>query len=64
MGCASLSDQAGIRFDVQQAGSRPLSYMIELKRYPAAGADGARPSGGPCETETNFSARNAPGHAW
>jgi hypothetical protein len=41
MGCASLSDQAGIPFDVQQAGLRPLSYMIELKRHQGAVSDGA-----------------------
>jgi hypothetical protein len=41
MSCASLSDQAGIRFEVQQAGSRPLSYMNELKRHPVAHNQGA-----------------------
>jgi hypothetical protein len=63
--CALHLDQMGIRFEVQQAGSRPLSYMDELKRPPAAVKIGARPSGGPCATETIlFSARSAPGHAW
>ena len=47
IGCASLYDQAGLRFEVQRAGSRPLSYMDELKRYPAAHNHGALPPGGP-----------------
>jgi len=41
MGCASLSDPAGIQFEAQRAGLRPLSYMSELKRQPAAGHHGA-----------------------
>jgi len=49
MGYASLSDQADIRFVVLRAGLRPLSYMNELKRHPAAVNLGARPSGRPRE---------------
>jgi len=54
MGCASLSDPAGIQFEAQQAGLRPLSYTSELKRHPAAGHHGAWPSGGPCEKHRIF----------